>query len=205
MIQFEERAYFPDGWEKTTNQERVHQFLEAPWGFSLTWKQRPVPTGHRIRGELWEYESSAIKSSWWFWNPRYFQGNVLFLYHTIYTYRYIMIYYLIEMYTYIYIYTFEIDISLYTHNICLPCHVMIPFLYSCPQQNCVTSCTSIDDSIHTSLFDRFHSKLSKLDMFCSGPCFGVDGVWFGWHPLVECTHIRSVCFIVLLLVYSMKN
>lgn len=24
----------------------------------------------------------------------------------------------------------------------------------------------------------------------------------GWHPLVECTQIRSVCFIVLLLVYS---
>ena len=114
MIQFDEAHIFQMGGKITTNQERVHQFLEAPWGFSLTWKQRPVPTGHRIRGE--RLESMKVLPSnlpYDFGIPVTFKAMSCF---NIIQYIYIdiMLYHIIEMYVCLYIYIYVHLIFIYT-------------------------------------------------------------------------------------------
>ena len=79
MIQFDERAYFSDGWEK---KHQPGKSSPISWGPLRVFPHLETATGPDRSpdpwGTPWEYESSAIKSSLWFWNPRYFQGNVVF-------------------------------------------------------------------------------------------------------------------------------
>ena len=97
------------------------------------------------------------------------QCRVLISYNYIYICRYnIMLYYIVEMY--VCIYTFDMYIyKIYVWS----CHVMIPFLYSCSRQNCVTSTASAPRCLTG--FTRSYR---------SSTCFAVDlvrgGCLCGW-------------------------